>query len=279
MTRHPSDTMSNSLPERGYQSLALLQLSVPALLVICAVAITGVAYRDYSAWYALGAGGIPHNIIGWTLQSIARLLCSRDLRSTSCYDRYLSEEQRFLDVDLPARKGEAPKTGSWAAPHRQLGDTAGEQLKNVRLWVDQISKVTCILTESSVKSVQAILNNLSDSNPHLLVTGPSVIEGVVPAIFIAPGVDLPEHQRFPRSPREIYHTHTTEGSSHALLSPADAKLVIQRGWGERHGLSGKLRIPLSFVMIFAPRSDTEVQIIERIVRAAAQYGLNGKDVL
>lgn len=273
--------MSTSLPERGYQFRTLIQLYVPALLFICAVAITGVAYRDYSAWYALGAGGIPHNIIGWSLQSIARLLCSRDLRSTSCYDRYLSEEQRFLDVDLPAWEGEAPKTGLWAAPHRQLGNTTGEQLKNVRLShrVNKYSEVACILIESSVKSVQAILNNLSDSNPHLFVTGPSTIEGVVPAIFIAPGVGLPKHQRFPRSPREIYHTHTTEGSSHALLSPADAKLVIQRGWGERHGLSGKLRIPLSFVMIFAPRNDTEVQIVERIVRAAAQYGLNGKVIL
>ena len=272
--------MSTFLAEQSYQLFSLLHPYTSTLFVVGFVTIAGIAYRDYSAWYALGEGGIPHNILGWSLQCIARLLCSRDVKSTSCYDRYFSDEESFLDAKLLAREGKAPKTGLWAAPHRQLEGTASEVLKKVRIVCKRRQKDYIILHTDYhfLKSVQDILTELATSNSHLLVTGPSTIEGAVPALFIAPTTDSPQHQCFPRSPREVCHIHTTEGSLHALISPTDAKLVIERGWGERHGLSGKLGIPLNFIMIFASRNEMEVEIIERIIWAAARYGLNGKEI-
>ena len=78
----------------------------------------------------------------------------------------------------------------------------------------------------------------------------------------------------------MFHVHSAaEGSCHAILSAADAKVVLEKGWGERHGLSGRgLGVPLGYVMVFAPRSVREVEIVGMVARAAAGYGLEGRDV-
>ena len=119
-----------------------------------------------------------------------------------------------------------------------------------------------------------------DSNPQSLEFGPSKIEGGAPAVFISPKEYNPGHSSCTRSPREAFHSHcSTEGSSHAVLSAADAKLVLDRGWGERHGVSGRaLGFPLGYVMIFAPRSMQEVATVGMIARAVARYGLEGKEL-
>ena len=78
----------------------------------------------------------------------------------------------------------------------------------------------------------------------------------------------------------MFHVHCgAEGSCHAVLSAADAKVVLEKGWGERHGLSGRgVGVPLGYVMVFAPRSVEEVEVIGMVARAAARYGLEGGDV-
>ena len=42
---------------------------------------------------------------------------------------------------------------------------------------------------------------------------------------------------------EIGHMHPTDGSMHMILSPSDAKVVIESGWGELHGLAGQVFAP------------------------------------
>jgi hypothetical protein len=68
---------------------------------------------------------------------------------------------------------------------------------------------------------------------------------------------------------------------HLTLHPADAAIVILRGWGERHPLSsgGWLArfVPQGFVMVYAPRTEEEVQIVRKIV-AAAVWWVGGVDV-
>lgn len=96
-------------------------------------------------------------------------------------------------------------------------------------------------------------------------------------MFVQPDTFSPSHAHYPRVPTEFFHCHATaEGSSHAILSATDASLVIERGWAERHGLSGRaLGFPLTYVMIFAPRGEDEVKIVGMIARAAARYALEG----
>lgn len=59
------------------------------------------------------------------------------------------------------------------------------------------------------------------------------------------------------------------------LYPADAKLVIEKGWGERHpiargGFFARF-VPRHFVMVYAPRDADEVEIVARIVGAAVWW--------
>lgn len=66
--------------------------------------------------------------------------------------------------------------------------------------------------------------------------------------------------------------------------------VIERGWGERHQLSGsvglqvlpglpqKARLPKEYIWIYAPRDQQELAVVERIVIAGAKYMTGSKDV-
>jgi len=79
---------------------------------------------------------------------------------------------------------------------------------------------------------------------------------------------------------EIAHLHESEGSMHVCLSLPDAKLVIERGWGERFGLSGSI-VPVTYIMVYAPhqgegKEEEEVKIVEGIIRAGVKFML-GED--
>ena len=106
----------------------------------------------------------------------------------------------------------------------------------------------------------------------------SVLERTGPALGLDPTV-----QRHPGAfgtMNEIVHLHESEGSMHVCLSPPDAKLVIERGWGERFGLSGSI-MPNTYVMVYAARQGDEekqeAKIVEGIVRAGVKFML-GEEV-
>lgn len=65
------------------------------------------------------------------------------------------------------------------------------------------------------------------------------------------------------------------------LHPADAKIVLESGWGERHPLArgGWCRrfVPREFVLIYAPRNEKEIEVVIRIV-AASIWWVAGIDV-
>ena len=64
--------------------------------------------------------------------------------------------------------------------------------------------------------------------------------------------------------------HASDGSMHMSLTPKDAKLVLDKGWGQRHGLSERV-IYSGFVMIYAPRDDGEARVVEKILRASVGF--------
>lgn len=107
------------------------------VLVIPLLALFRYAYLDYQGWYALGAGGIPHNAFGWLVQSLLRLRASRSVRDTRCYDAAIGsielESTSFFDDQLPKWTGKVPRTGVWVVPHRQVEQVAGASIKKVRL--------------------------------------------------------------------------------------------------------------------------------------------------
>ncbi len=58
-------------------------------------------------------------------------------------------------------------------------------------------------------------------------------------------------------------------------------VVIERGWGERHPLSG-VRLfkimPKEYVGIYAPRDDGELEVVEKILVASVLFMTGSTDV-
>ena len=106
--------------------------------------------------------------------------------------------------------------------------------------------------------------------------GTSCLEKHGPGLFALQPINKTNH-----CSGEICHAHPSDGSMHLTLHPADAAVVILRGWGERHPLSsgGWLArfVPQGFVMVYAPRNENEVEIVRKIV-AAAVWWVGGVDV-
>jgi len=75
----------------------------------------------------------------------------------------------------------------------------------------------------------------------------------------------------PVSHAEIGHIHPTDGSMHIILSPGDTKEVITKGWGELHGLAGQDRAAKTYMMIYSPRDEMELEVTKKILLAAIKY--------
>ncbi|OAA66716.1 hypothetical protein SPI_01292 [Niveomyces insectorum RCEF 264] len=84
----------------------------------------------------------------------------------------------------------------------------------------------------------------------------------------------------PREPGEVFHIHDSEKSMHMSLHPDDIKEVLDKGWGQRHPLafSGWVKAPLptTFVMIYAPRDENDLEVIGHIIEAAIWYTMAQK---
>ena len=130
--------LSESYSTYARNSFAYLQHNKLSVLTILLFPLFRYAYLDYQGWYALGGGGIPHNVFGWLVQSLLRLRASRNVRDSSCYDVAMKatelERTSFLDDQLPAWTGNTPKTGVWVAPHRQLEQFASSEIKKVGIF-------------------------------------------------------------------------------------------------------------------------------------------------
>ena len=136
------ESTSSSFMLYTTKAIALVKEYKFSLLSLISLPLIRTLYIDYRGWYGLGAGGIPHNFFGWVVQGVLSIPASRDLRSTTCFEAHKTsdlERQSYLEERLPQRDGRTAKTAPWCIPHRQLGDTATGELKQVRLFAEQNS--------------------------------------------------------------------------------------------------------------------------------------------
>jgi hypothetical protein len=123
---------------------------------------------------------------------------------------------------------------------------------------------------------KSVVQEIADANSKLSVST-SALERGGPALFI--NADVEKHVGAYWTRNEIAHLHPLDGSMHLSVAPKDAKLVIERGWGERFGLSGTL-LPCTYVMVYAPRSgpdeEAEMKVVENIIKAAVKFMLGEK---
>lgn len=74
------------------------------------------------------------------------------------------------------------------------------------------------------------------------------------------------------------HVHAFDGSLHVELHPEDAKVVIDKGWGERHPLAIGWRtfLPEGYMLLYAPRTAQEVEVLMKIVGAGMGWATGGE---
>lgn len=163
-----------------------------------------------------------------------------------------AEGPKNLTRSLPQRQGERPKILARTMPQRQKPEPLDPKIR---------------------ERVHAIPAKFCREHPDILVLDLSKTEGrSTDAIYAKP--DLPGRHPSAKDKilgNEIAHVHPAENSLHVWLSGPDAKEVIEKGWGERFPLSAMGMCHPSWIMVYAPRSMEDVDVIEEIVSAAVQY--------
>jgi hypothetical protein len=77
---------------------------------------------------------------------------------------------------------------------------------------------------------------------------------------------------------EICRSYPEDGSMHLKLHPADVKMVLERGWGERQSETMTTwwwkcftGAPTGDTLIYAPQSEQELIVVTEIIRAAVWW--------
>jgi hypothetical protein len=218
----------------------------PALAGLALVGGT-VAVRDYRSWRRLGDGGVPADPIGYVMVTLLRIV-KREPFSGRPYETMSGD---FFDgawlTALPPRRGMRPSIDPHPIPQRQVDQFGGDEI---------------------ITQTQKVFDAVVAANDNLAYA-PSGFETRHDAVTLV-GSAL-NHDVARRTRGEIAHIHPSDGSMHMVFSPSDATEVLRAGWGERHGLAGLGRLPLTYLMIYAPRDAGEISVVQRLLDAAVSY--------
>ena len=79
--------------------------------------------------------------------------------------------------------------------------------------------------------------------------------------------------------REFCHVHAQGDFSLHTTLPLPlplAEAAEDSGWAEPHFLVHTGQAPATVVMVYPPRDDSELDIVQRLVRASYEFALNGE---
>lgn len=123
------------------------------------------------------------------------------------------------------------------------------------------------LDQNAPPSLQERLFAVMRALPGVVV-GPSHVSVPGARALHLPGCQHPAAAGFMLE-REFAHLHPPDdGSLHMSLPPAIVQAVIDNGWAERHPLAGKHGLPTNIVMVYGPRDEAELALVEGLVRAS-----------
>ncbi len=63
------------------------------------------------------------------------------------------------------------------------------------------------------------------------------------------------------------------GSLHVVVPPQLAEDAVSTGWAEIHPVARRGLIPMNIVMLYAPRNNTELEVVIDLLRAAHRFAL------
>ncbi len=204
--------------------------------------------RDYHAWRSLGAGGLPGNFGGWLKTTRMRLQQCSPLDVTTLRRLQHGSGDAALLGALPQRQTPRPRVGPHPVPHRQLTQRAEPQ------WAAALQEAFDRAVEENGERVHYALSHFER---HTRAVTRREQERPDPLGGASQG--------------EIGHIHALDGSMHMILSPTDAIAAIEAGWAELHGLAGKIGLPATYVMVYAPQNHEDVAMAARLLGAAIEY--------
>jgi hypothetical protein len=147
---------------------------------------------------------------------------------------------------LRTRAGDRPRTTP-TNPHTQL-DQQPTDLRWVSELADRVFALPGVLDEPS---------RISVPGARALILKPGEPTGPPEAFLIE---------------REFAHLHPSpDHSLHAMLPLETAREAIDAGWAEPHPVALQGLIPRTAVMLYAPRDEEELDVIESLVRASHAF--------
>jgi hypothetical protein len=147
---------------------------------------------------------------------------------------------------LPARGGDRPRATP-TNPHTQL-DQQPDDLQ----WVEELTRRVFALP-----GVVEEPSRISVPGARALVLAPGEATGPREAFLID---------------REFAHLHPApDHSMHAMLPTETVTEAVATGWAEPHPVALQGLIPPTAVMLYAPRDEAEMDVIEGLVRASHAF--------
>jgi Family of unknown function (DUF5519) len=151
---------------------------------------------------------------------------------------------------LPTRTGDRPRTTP-TNPHTQL-----DQQPTEPRWSDELAERVFALS-----GVVEEPTRISVPGARALVLAPGEPEGPPEAFLVG---------------REFAHLHPApDHSLHAMLPTETAAEAVEAGWAEPHPVALRGLIPMTAVMLYAPRDEAELDVIEGLVRASHAFARPG----
>jgi hypothetical protein len=149
-------------------------------------------------------------------------------------------------VSLPSRVGDRPRTTP-TNPHTQL-----DQQPIDLGWIEELARRAFALP-----GVLEEPSRISVPGARALVLAPNEPTGPPEAFLID---------------REFAHLHPApDHSLHAMLPPETVKEAVAAGWAEPHPVALRGLIPPTAVMLYAPRDEAELDVIEGLLRASHAF--------
>jgi len=230
-----------------YQAVARAH---PGALSVSAVGIVAGIWwiaSDYASYKALGRGGSPYNIFGWFLSRTLGLFSipQRRIKDVPSLMRSAGEKRGVKTLDLPERIGMAPEVQG-VVPQRQMSQRGSKTFQ------DDLNKYFCDVAAAH-SEVFFVASSLNEG-------------GTTSALFVRLTPSSSERTR----DGEVAHVHPIDGALHVPLSVPDCVEVLEKGWGVRHRLAGRVILD-GFTLIYSPRSLDEVEVVKMIIRASAEF--------
>lgn len=241
---------------------------IPPLFYAVASILVGSALITYILGFIkLDITPVLRSKAGKPIHSVVQCAYEQLLRTLSVSDPTIppsvpsSLPSRGYLENLPARAGPRPTISGTSQPK-------------------QTTQLLCSDTEvKKPLQVRDVITVISARNSRTTYLGSSTFEVAGPVTMFACHRAFDETRYY----GEILRADRAGGLIECSLHPNDVKTVVEKGWGQRHPLSTRLAScfvtpgskpgpsPQSKVVLYAFRTQADLEVLERIIRAAVWW--------